>query len=234
MAAGKIPQSSERYTLENRPRRGYNSWRQVAGYFDGDGAVYVSIKKYVLKIRLCFYDAWKPQLEGIKAFLETRGIRTRQLAVQRKKLGDVWYLTISDAINIRVIARKILPFLCKKRGDLLIALGYLDGKLTAEEAIAELNESVNDKRRSGYIRKATIPYTRSEGTILGRRQGAEAGASAVRVAVPLSLQERIRKDRMKRGSTLSELQLKYGYSIHVVRRILEKSRASREHRKPIC
>ncbi|MBI3023056.1 MAG: hypothetical protein HYY68_04915 [Thaumarchaeota archaeon] len=186
----------------------YNSWRQVAGYFDGDGAVYVSIKKFVLKIRLCFYDVWRPQLEAIRDFMISKGVKTRRLAVQRRKLGEVSYLTIGDPVYIQAVIRKILPFSCKKRGDLLVALEYLDNKVTADEAIQKLNELIKDNRRSGYVRKARIPYTRSEGILEGRRFGAAAGARAVMVRVPDSVQEEIRIDRREHRSSLRELHLK--------------------------
>lgn len=63
--------------------RSYNSWQQVAGYFDGDGAVYVSAKKFVLRIRLCFYDVGKHQLENIDQFLRSNGIVTNRMAAQK-------------------------------------------------------------------------------------------------------------------------------------------------------
>lgn len=213
------PNRGTPFTNDYAPKD-YNSWRQVAGYFDGDGAVYVSIKKFVLKIRLCFYDVWKPQLEAIRAFMISKGVKTRHLAVQRRKLGEVWYLTISDPVYVQAVIRKILPFYCKKRGDLLVALEYLDNKMTADEAIQKLNELIKDKRRSGYARKARIPYTRSEGILEGRRFGAAAGARAVTVMVPHSVQQEIRTDRREHRSSLRELQLKYGYTVHVIRRVL--------------
>jgi len=102
--------------------RSYTSWRQVAGYFDGDGAVYVSVKRFVLRVKLCFYDVWKPQLESVRDFLISKGISTNRLAAQDRPLTRVWYLTLSDTAHIRVVIQKIMPFTSKKRGDLLVAL----------------------------------------------------------------------------------------------------------------
>ena len=211
----------------------YRSWRQVAGYFDGDGAVYVSIRKYVLKVRLCFYDAWRPQLEAVKRFLENKRIRTRRLAVQRKTLGDVWYLTISDPPVIIKVIRGMLPFSCKKRGDLLVALRYLEERMTADDVVAKLNEFVRDRRRAGFIRRTRIPYTRSEGTLVGRRIAARAGAMAARVRVPSRIQARIVTDRTMRGLTLPELSSKYDCGIRVIRRILRGDLDRPRRREPI-
>jgi len=37
-------------------RDGYRSWSVVSGYFDGDGTVEFSVKKYRIEIRLAFDD----------------------------------------------------------------------------------------------------------------------------------------------------------------------------------
>jgi hypothetical protein len=200
--------------------RRYDSWRQVAGYFDGDGAVYVSVKRFVLRVKLCFYDVWKPQLEGLKAFFASKGISTNRLASQERPLTTVWYLTLSDMSSMKMVIRKILPFTAKKRGDLLVALDYLEDRITANEAIRALNRFVTDKRRSGFIRKVSIPYTRVQGILEGRRFGATVGSTARLVKVPASLLKAIRTDRAKRGTSVRKLHLRYGYSERIIRRIL--------------
>jgi len=148
---------------------GTNLWRQVAGYFDGDGAVYVALCKFVLKIRLAFYDVWKPQIETTTQFFESRGIPTRRLSVQEKGETELWNLTFSEPTVMKLVIRKLLPFSCKKRGDLLVALNYLEDRITAREAVEKLNGLVLEKRRSGYIRRFDVDLTRSVGSRPGKR-----------------------------------------------------------------
>jgi len=222
MTAKQRPKGATRLPYHDYSPRPYHSWRQLAGYFDGDGAVYISVRIFVLKIRLCFYDVWKPQLEAIKRFLEEKGIPTRRLAAQHKKYGDVWYLTVSDPIHIKTVIRRMLPLSCKKRGDMLVALNYLNNKVTAEEAIVKLNELVRDKRRSGFIRNVGIPYTREDGIAVGQRFAAEGAAKSKTIDVPMTTQTLIRSERAKPGVTLREVSLRFGYSVHVIRRILSE------------
>lgn len=210
--------------LASRCARAYTPWQQVAGYFDGDGAVYVSAMRCVLKVRLCFYDVWKPQLDAVRNFVQTEGMRLRRLSIQRKRFGAVWYLTISDSNVVRTVIRRTSPFACKKKGDLLIALDYLDNRISADEAIARLNECVRSRRRSGHIRRARTPYTRSEGTLVGRRLGAREGAMAARVYVPPQIRKGILTSR-KDGRTLPDLQFEYGLGIRVIRRVLKEAQS---------
>lgn len=200
--------------------RCYDSWRQVTGYFDGDGAVYVSGKMFVLRIKLCFYDVWKKQLENVGEFMRSKGVVANRLAAQRRPLTTVWYLTVANSRDIRVATRHILPFASKKRGDLLVAQDYLSDRITADEAILRLNEFVRDKRRSGYIRKVNIPYTHTEGILEGRRFGASVGARARLVSGPKSTRRAIRRDQAEFGISVSRLHTKYGYSPRIIQRIL--------------
>lgn len=175
----------------------------------------------MLRIKLCFYDVWKPQLRNIEDFLESKGAVTNHLAAQNRPPTLVWYLTLSNSAQINKVIRKMLPFASKKRGDLMVALEYLDDQITADEAILKLNQFVRDKRRSGYIRSVNIPHKRTEGALEGRRFGAAAGARTRLVEVPEYSQEAIRRDRAEKGISLRELQLRYGYSERVIRRILK-------------
>jgi hypothetical protein len=204
-------------------KRDYSSWRQIAGYFDGDGAVYVSIRTYTLRIRIAFYDVWRPQLDSIKIFLRRKGIQTRPLRGQHKGQTVLWALTIGNPPDVRRIVRRILPFSCKKRGDLLVALNYLENRITADEAIRKLNQFTIEKRRSGYLRESDIPFNRADGTAIGRHKAIKKAVGANTVYVPRQIQERIRFDSEKLGSSLKSLSLKYGYGVHVIRRVLKES-----------
>lgn len=57
----------------------YRSWRQVGGYFDGDGNVGLEVVKYVLRFKLRFSDTWRPQIETVQSFFHAKGIDTTSL-----------------------------------------------------------------------------------------------------------------------------------------------------------
>ncbi|HLQ06262.1 MAG TPA: hypothetical protein VK126_00740 [Nitrososphaerales archaeon] len=57
----------------------YQSWEQVAGYFDGDGTIYFSDttnQPYKLSLSLIFVDQSIDQIKNVRDFLRRRGIRT--------------------------------------------------------------------------------------------------------------------------------------------------------------
>ena len=57
----------------------YDDWRQVAGYFDGDGSSDFKIGKRVVFVRFHMVDNYRPQLEAVKSFLNGQGIRTETM-----------------------------------------------------------------------------------------------------------------------------------------------------------
>lgn len=55
--------------------RGYRTWTQVAGYFDGDGSVHLRTDSpVVLRFALVWVDNCFEQLLQLRSFLSSRGI----------------------------------------------------------------------------------------------------------------------------------------------------------------
>jgi len=64
----------------------------------------------------------------------------------------------------------MLPYCSKKAEDLKIAIDYLEGKITGNQAIARFNEEVKIGRGSGFIRTQNVPYKREEGIVFPARE----------------------------------------------------------------
>lgn len=145
----------------------YKSWRELAGYFDGDGTVEVNVHLFTIEIRLAFDENWRPHLEGIRNFLSERGIICG--AVRKKDGFNTWHLVISQSPSVIRMAEELVRFTVKKRGELFAVLHYLKDETTAEEFVEEINEFVRKGERTGKIRPDAAPYSRSLGKELAHK-----------------------------------------------------------------
>jgi hypothetical protein len=66
-------------TIERKS--GYVDWGQVAGNFDGDGSVIPVIEYHSLLFHLTWSDAYLPQVEQLKTFLEQEIIERREIGI---------------------------------------------------------------------------------------------------------------------------------------------------------
>jgi len=114
----------------------------------------------------------------------------------------------------------MLPLCVKKAEDLQILVDYLEGRLNGNQAIERLNEEVRTGRRSGYIRRLTIPYTKEQGIRTKQLENARKARAAYAVNVSPSIQEQIKNDHVEGKLGQIRLSEKYGYSVSVIRRIL--------------
>lgn len=145
----------------------YKNWGELAGYFDGDGTVEIGVKLFTVEIRLAFDENWKPHLEGIRNFLEARGINCGNV---RKKDGfNTWHVVIAGRPGVRIMARELAIHCVKKRAELLLVLDYLNDRITAQRFIRGINRFVRIGERTGKIRKEAPPYTLSVGVQFSRR-----------------------------------------------------------------
>jgi len=201
--------------------RGYSSWRQVSGYFDGDGSVSLEIVRYVLRFRVRFVDTWRPQVVSIRLFLIQHGITPTGVNQDNKKDRLAPYrVEVGAAGEVLKVAKKMLPFCLKKAEDLRITIDYLEGRITANEAVNRFNEEVRRGRRSGFIRESNVTYTRPEGLRLWQLENARKARAAHAVDVSSDIQNLIREDHNKSGLGFVRLSKKYGYSQSVIKRIL--------------
>src|SRR5438046_8060432 len=61
-------------TPEKSDLRGYSTWEQVAGYFDGDGSPKVHVNVYTLTLTVSWSDKDIVIIQHINMFLNQRGI----------------------------------------------------------------------------------------------------------------------------------------------------------------
>jgi hypothetical protein len=203
-------------------RAHYTSWKQVAGYFDGDGNVGLEVVKRVLRFKLRFVDTWRPQVESIAKFLAKSGIRCGDLGKGEKR-GNwqaAYRLDVIEVKSVLAAAKAMVNNCVKKRLELETLVDYLEGRITGNRAIAVFNESVRSGRRRGRIRVEDIPYTRDEGLRVVQLENARRARAAYAVNVSLGIQEQIRKDHVERKLGFIRPGMKYGYSVSVIRRIL--------------
>jgi intein/homing endonuclease len=145
----------------------YRSWSVLAGYFDGDGTVEFNIHLFTIEIRLAFDENWKPHLEGIRRFLETKSITCGR--VRKKESYNTWHLVISEISSVKRMTRELLKYTVKKKAELSAVLRYLNDETTAEDFVDEMNAFVRMGERTGKIKGPAPPYTHETGKQLGHR-----------------------------------------------------------------
>jgi hypothetical protein len=195
----------------------YDSWRQVAAYFDGDGSVSIRVRTFTLTFSLEFAESYLPQLLQIRDFLSPERIHARPIKIQRRSEHITNYaLTVYSQREVLLVCKKILPFAFKKEWDIQTAIDYLGDRITGDEAIRRLNVSIESGRREGLVRKTCIPFRKSEGInmaamIGGRRSGAS------RAKLSREQVEALRHIREKSGRSYAELARMFKVSSDVVR-----------------
>ncbi len=201
---------------------GYSSWRQVAGYFDGDGNVGLEVVKRVLRFKVRFVDTWRPQIESIEHFLAQRGVRCSSIGkdVKRGTWQTAYRLDVTEVRSVAKIARALLKHSVKKRAELGVVIDYLEGRITGNQALEAFNEEVHSGRRRGKIRTTNVPYTREVGLRLSKLENARKARAAYAVNVPNRIQVRIKRDHGQLKVGHVRLSKKYGYSVSVIRRVL--------------
>jgi hypothetical protein len=199
----------------------YFSWKQISGYFDGDGNVGVEVVRYVLKFKLRFSDTWRPQIETVRSFLNREGISTSAIWHEKREGRlEAFRVEVSAVSGVLRAAKAMLPFCAKKAEDLRILVDYIEGRQSGNQAIERLNEEVRTGRRSGFVREQTLPHTRTDGLRIKELANASRARAAHAVFVSETIQKEIKKDHWEHRRSFVELSKKYGYSVSVIRRIL--------------
>ena len=147
----------------------YNSWRQVAGYFDGDGTIYfsdTSNRPYRLSISLVSVNQSHDQLEMIKEFLNKHGIATR--GVLKRSDANAFELAVSQFNCVKRALRRMVPFLWKKESAASACLDYYEGRITGNQLISAFQREVDAGRRERKIRtvQLDVPYTHPDGDMV--------------------------------------------------------------------
>lgn len=142
--------------------RGYRSWQQVAGYFDGDGSPKVHVGVFAITITVSWSDQDRALLEHISEFLAKSGIVARLGKFSR---GESLYheLDVGESGGNALLALKgMLPFLDKKQTQVWAAIEYLESRITGNQFVRVLNAEVRAKRRSSPIISAHLPFRKND------------------------------------------------------------------------
>lgn len=189
----------------------YTDWRQVAGYFDGDGSPNFYVGKRVLHPSLGFADNYRPHIMMIRRFLISEGLSVHKATHDR---GGAWKLGVAEDDGVRKMASEMLPHLFKKRDEVKAVLGYLDNKITGNQLAGVFNEKVEQGSRTGKVRIVDMPYTREEGRGLSIQERGHHAKDLGEKARKLSNEtlEQIREDIISGKAGNGELAKKYGVS----------------------
>jgi len=124
--------------------------RYIAGFFDGEGGVYITLKtdtrcnKIVRSIRCQIHNTNKEVLKVIQ--LKFGG------QVNPKKRDKKWwkpcfYLEIASQKKTLSFLREILPFLFVKKEQVKVAIKYLESRLEGHKKYTKKEIALADKLR---------------------------------------------------------------------------------------
>jgi hypothetical protein len=145
----------------------YGSWEQTAGYSDGDGGLLLTPEKYTPTLGFDLADTYKPQLEGVRRFLISEGLKPERI-YPLGKTKPVWHLRLSIQSDLLKALIRLEPFLIKKKKQSEAVIRYLRDEITGEQLVEVFNEAILAGTRSGYLRTLRMPYTHSQGVAKGR------------------------------------------------------------------
>lgn len=209
----------------------YESWMQVAGYFDGDGTIAISDtsnQPYNLGLSLQFVDQSRGQISMLRNFVRSKGVETSRILKTSKGTASMISIGRYDAV-VKTL-RAMLPFLYKKANEARTALSYYEGRTTGNQLYAAFQREVEAARRERHPRKVVIdvPYRRPVGTRLlkmRRRERLWRAIEMVRAKVSKQDYDNIRKERLGHGTRICDLTRQYPkYSKETIRRILGRDR----------
>jgi hypothetical protein len=209
----------------------YNSWRQVAGYFDGDGTIALSDlsnQPFKLGLSLIFVDQSSEQILNVLTFLRNHAVRTSNVLKTSK--GTANMVAVSQFDSVKSTLRHMLPFLVKKSNEARVALDYYEGKIRGNDLLALFQKEVEDGRRERRTRKVAInvPYTYLEGDKMmkfRRRERLRDAFGKFRAKVTMEDFQEVRKKYFA-GASMRELMDEYpNYCRSTIARIIGKDRA---------
>ena len=210
---------------------GYDSWRQVAGDFDGAGTIYFSDttnQPYKLSISLVLVDQSLDQLRMIKAVLNGHDVPTSNLL--KRSDSNAYELAVSQFKAVRRALRRMTPFLFMKEIEARGALEYYEGKITGNQLVAISQAEVEAGRRERKLRSVqlNVPYIRPEGDrMMKRLRNGRLRDSFGRYRAKLTPEEfrDIRVKHFDQGKRICDLTKEYPqYARETIRRVLGRGR----------
>ena len=128
-------------------------------------------------------------------------------------------LMVSFQESILRLAKSMLPFVFKKWSELYAAIRYLQDETTGDELVAAFNKAVTDGTRAGRIYELSMPYTRSESSLVARKLGARKAGLSRRKLTQDQVRE-IKRRHEEGGETIRNLALAYSVSRSLILRAL--------------
>jgi hypothetical protein len=209
----------------------YASWRQVAGYFDGDGTVAISDtsnQPYKLGISLAFVDQSEEQMRMLKRFFEKRGVITSNVLKTSK--ASAYMIAVSRFEGVLFSLKAMRPYLFKKANEAQAVIDYFEGRTRGNDLFKVFQEEVEAGRRERRDRKVVInvPFTYPDGDALMKARRREIIVAAInksRAKVSKKDYNDIRTAHFEMGWSLSKLRKSYPqYARETIRRILGRGR----------
>ena len=209
----------------------YRSWKQAAGYFDGDGSIYfadTSNQPYKLSLGLIFVDKSLGQIQMLKEFLNRNGIITSNIL--KASAGTAYMIAMGSFEQVLRAMKALLPHLHKKENEIRAAIDYYEGRITGNQLSLVFNQEIEAGRRERHPHKVKIdvPYTYPEGDALMKARRREIIVAAInesRAKVSKKDYNDIRKAHFEMGWSLSKLRKSYPqYSRETIRRFLGRGR----------
>jgi uncharacterized protein (DUF433 family) len=211
--------------------RSYGSWKQVAGYFDGDGDIYFSDttnQPYRLSLTLIFSEQSLEQVQMIKEFLNRNGVITSNIL--KTSLGTAYMIAISRFDHVLRTMKELLPHLYKKANEIRAAIDYYEGRITGNQLLTVFNQEVEAGRRERHPRKVPIDvlYTYPDGdAMMKERHRVRLKDAFGRFRAKMTPEDyaRIRHEYYVEGKRQHEIAKEYPqYARETVRRVLGKDR----------
>lgn len=199
-------------------RSAYSTWEQVAGYFDGDGTVSISITRFGFAIELVLVDNYKPLLEHIASFLLKKGFFST-FFFHKSNGRSSWRLRVKRKEDVIGVLSSVLLHLDKKREETKAAIEYLTDRIDGVEFARRINNQVKIGERVGKrLLPEDLHFLKSEGKALGQRRAAATRRSQGRVTPEVA--ERIVRDYRECGTSQRNLAKVYGVSQSWISRII--------------
>jgi hypothetical protein len=209
----------------------YSSWREVAGYFDGDGNISISDtsnQPHKLSLSIVFTDQSFEQIQMLKGFFRRNGIITSNVLKTSK--GTANMIAISRFDSVLRTLKAIQPYVFKKSNEVEAAINYYESRISGNDLALLFSQEVEAGRRERHPRKVGIcvPFTYPEGDALMRAKRAEKIRLTIARTHAKVLRrdyEEIREKYFTLATPVPQLVTAYPqYCRETIRRILGKGR----------
>jgi len=119
------------------------------------------------------------------------------------------------------MAKAILPYVVKKKEELLAVIEYLEGRSSGKEFAEVMNRQVASGKRIGKLRPEGPDFIHGEGLKASRAKGELVRRQRRLTPIPQAIIHQVLHDRLIRRLQFKELSAKYGYTRWILRLIVQ-------------